>query len=140
MTNKQPRGIRNNNPLNIRKSPEQWQGKIQGSDTEFETFSSMLYGIRAAFVCIRTYLKRFAMQGVSPTVENIISRWAPSSENDTVSYIRLITYRSRFLLHHDSIVRFEDKDTMVLLLWCMAYVECGVNLSFVDFSEAYEMV
>lgn len=140
MTNKQPRGIRNNNPLNIRKSPNHWQGKVQGSDPEFETFTSMLYGIRAAFVCIHTYLKRFAAQGVSPTVGNIIRRWAPSTENDTVSYIKLITYRSRFRLLNDSVVRFEDKDTMVLLLWCMAYVECGVNLPFVDFSEAYEMV
>lgn len=140
MTNKQPRGIRNNNPLNIRKSPEHWLGKVPGSDPDFETFSSMKYGIRAAFVCVRTYIRRFRSLCITPTVSQIIARWAPSSENNTRAYITAVCHHSGEILYPGSEIRFEDKETVVLLLWCMSFVENGVDLPFVDFEEAYEMV
>ena len=44
------RGIRNNNPLNIRRSADKWQGlKAQQEDREFFQFSEMKWGWRAAF-------------------------------------------------------------------------------------------
>ena len=45
-----PRGLRNNNPLNIRHSADNFQGEIKGDDKSFKTFSSMPYGYRAGFV------------------------------------------------------------------------------------------
>ena len=47
-----PRGIRNNNPLNIRRSPGQtWQGECPvQTDKAFVQFRSMKWGIRAAFI------------------------------------------------------------------------------------------
>ena len=48
MTTKQPRGIRNNNPGNIRRNGDPWQGLAKDqTDREFFTFQSAVYGIRA---------------------------------------------------------------------------------------------
>lgn len=78
------RGLRNNNPGNLRFSTaNNWQGQT-GSDGEFAIFSSAILGIRALGKTLLSYVNK---DGVAPTVTGIISRWAPSSENDTVSYI-----------------------------------------------------
>ena len=52
-----PRGIRNNNPLNIRRSKDQWQGmKKEQTDSAFCQFENLAYGWRAAFKLLtRTY-------------------------------------------------------------------------------------
>jgi hypothetical protein len=70
----QPRGIRNNNPLNIRKSGTAWQGKV-GNDGEFEIFDSAHNGIRAAARNLRTYANSHGLR----TIAGIISRWAPGA-------------------------------------------------------------
>ena len=51
-----PRGIRNLNPLNIRRtSTTQWQGVAEVQrDREFVTFKSMRWGIRAACCLLDT--------------------------------------------------------------------------------------
>ena len=49
-----PRGLRNNNPLNIRKGAQRWQGQT-GNDGAFCIFESMEYGYRAAFRLLHTY-------------------------------------------------------------------------------------
>lgn len=78
------RGIRNNNPGNLRISEAKWLGKITPSkDVNFEEFDSAIHGIRAAGVVIRNYYKLHKLQ----TITQIIDRWAPGSENDTSSYI-----------------------------------------------------
>ena len=42
------RGLRNNNPGNIRRDRDKWQGEIVPSqDQSFKQFSSMAYGYRA---------------------------------------------------------------------------------------------
>ena len=79
-----PRGYRNNNPLNIRKTGERWQGQVVGNDKEFCTFENLVYGWRAALIILmRTYRKR----GLK-TIKEIIEHWAPDNENDTEAYIR----------------------------------------------------
>jgi len=50
---KLPRGIRNNNPLNIRKSADKWQGlSTLQEDKEFFQFETIEWGWRAAFVIL----------------------------------------------------------------------------------------
>ena len=79
-----PRGYRNNNPLNIRKTETRWQGQIDGDDKDFCTFVSPVYGWRAALIILmRTYRKR----GWN-TIQEIIAHWAPDNENDTAAYTR----------------------------------------------------
>lgn len=52
-----PRGIRNNNPLNIRINGTKWEGlcPVQ-TDKSFFQFRTMAYGYRAAIKTIHEYL------------------------------------------------------------------------------------
>ena len=85
------RGLRNNNPLNIRHSKDKWQGiATTQTDKEFVQFQTMAYGYRAAWKTLQTYYKRLRERKKHYTVENIIRRWAPPQENDTNSYIRTV--------------------------------------------------
>ena len=93
----EPRGIRNNNPLNIRLSKDRWQGQIApslsgraGGEASFCQFTSMMYGWRAAFrLLCHTYYGKYKLR----TIRAIINRWAPPKENDTEVYIRRVTDR-----------------------------------------------
>lgn len=87
MAGKVTRGIRNNNPGNVRLTATRWKGQIRpGSDKEFCVFSSMEYGIRALIVTLRTYVVKRKVN----TVRKMISRWAPANENHTEAYIKYI--------------------------------------------------
>ncbi len=80
------RGLRNCNPLNIRRvAGTKWKGQsAQQTDASFVCFNAMEWGIRAAFCILRTYARRY--QCVSPA--DIVGRWAPPHQNDTDAYIR----------------------------------------------------
>lgn len=82
------RCIRNNNPLNIRRGTARWKGMSKREDDEdFEQFETMAYGWRAAFILIgRTYYEKYHLN----TLQKIISRWAPSFENQTEAYIMYV--------------------------------------------------
>lgn len=82
------RGIRNNNPFNIKKSSNnKWIGKKKkSSDPVFEQFECIDYGIRAGIVLLRRYIKRYHLHSVS----DILKRFAPESENDLNAYIRFV--------------------------------------------------
>lgn len=88
---KQPRGLRNNNPLNIRHSASRWQGvRVEQTDKAFVQFTSMMMGYRAAWRILESYFNHFEAQQVPFTTRNIILRWAPPDENDSEAYIRSI--------------------------------------------------
>ena len=84
-----PRNIRNNNPLNIRRSKDKWQGlDAKQSDSSFFKFESMEMGWRAAFVILtKTYYHKYRLF----TIRKIISRWAPPAENDTEAYVKRVS-------------------------------------------------
>ena len=83
------RGLRNNNPLNIRRNNTCWQGmEKEQTDESFVQFKTMAYGYRAAWRTLHTYFYRFVSQKRAFTIANIIRRWAPPTENDTEAYIR----------------------------------------------------
>lgn len=92
-----PRGIRNNNPGNIRWSADKWKGlvpKDQASDKSFCVFRTPEYGIRAMARIIRNYTKYPGIPGVGnpkiDTVREVINRWAPPVENNTEAYIKSV--------------------------------------------------
>jgi len=83
------RGIRNNNPGNIRLSNTTWQGQVpaaQQTDGSFIQFISPEYGIRA----IAKIMDSYAARGLN-TVQSIINRWAPPTENDTGAYVQAVS-------------------------------------------------
>lgn len=79
-----PRGIRNNNPGNIRSSSVKWASQIGDDELGFCIFKSPVYGIRA----IAKLLKRYEVSYGLHTVSKMISRWAPATENETEAYIK----------------------------------------------------
>ena len=116
------RGIRNCNPLNIRRNPaNRWRGlRPVQEDRDFCQFVSMKWGLRAAIRLIENYIKNGAQ-----TPRQIISRWAPPSENRTAEYVMHACQRAGI-----------DPDFPVLfwvnlrrLIQAMAWIESGYEAS-----------
>ena len=125
---KQPLGIRNNNPLNIRRGKTLWKGEIapspsgevgRGVGSSFCKFESVEWGLRAAFCLLRTYANKYRLC----CVRDIITRWAPPTENNTTSYIRHVCQLTGFGGNQ----RLTEKD-WPRLIKAMARMECGVEL------------
>jgi hypothetical protein len=86
MANK-PRGIRNNNPGNIRHNGIAWKGLAEPpSDGAFCIFTIPQYGIRALAILLRNYNRNYGIR----TIKSIIARFAPSAENNTAAYIQSV--------------------------------------------------
>ena len=130
------RGERNNNPLNIRHSADQWQGAAEEqTDKSFVQFTTMAYGYRAAWKVLQSYYNHFMQEGKHYTVRNIIYRWAPPSDNNaTEAYIRKVLQLSGIggnenLLPPSNATSYGRLSKMVAAMTC---IECGIPLSKVD--------
>lgn len=85
-----PRGIRNHNPGNIRRSSDPWQGLAKDQNDEaFFTFSEPKWGIRALARVLISYQDKHNLR----TVRALISRWAPPVENKTSAYIEHVAFK-----------------------------------------------
>ncbi|QBF81268.1 hypothetical protein EXU30_00090 [Shewanella maritima] len=84
-----PRGIGNNNPLNIEANSIEWRGKI-GSDGRFIVFDTVHNGIRAAARILKTYRDKYRLN----TVAGVVNRWAPPIENPTDKYIAFVANKA----------------------------------------------
>ena len=83
-----PRGIRNCNPGNIRRSGDRWKGLVPVQpDPAFFVFETPLWGIRAMAVILRNYQRRLGLKSLA----QIIGRWAPAGENDTAGYVAAVS-------------------------------------------------
>lgn len=71
------RGIRNNNPGNIRHNKaNKWQGASKNQpDNEFVRFDSMVYGLRAMARLLITYQDKYKAN----TISKLVKRWAPEA-------------------------------------------------------------
>lgn len=70
------RGLRNNNPLNIRNGESRWKGmEEREEEKEFVCFLTLSMGYRAAWILLRNYHQRLLNEGKSYTLGNIIERW-----------------------------------------------------------------
>jgi hypothetical protein len=129
------RAIRNNNPLNIRRSADRWQGaRMEQTDKAFVQFISMPYGYRAAWKVMETYWQIFNYLPKNFSVRNIITRWAPPTENDTEAYIRSVREMTG-LKPDDHFSRPStgiDYKRLALLMRAMTTMECGIPYSKVD--------
>ena len=138
------RGLRNNNPLNIRHSADKWQGaRIAQTDKAFVQFTSMAYGYRAAWKILDTYCLTFKREGIAYNVRNIIGRWAPPTENDTDAYVRAVVKLSG-LGGNENMPRpkhyraFDEVDKLVRLIRAMVCVENGIKWEEVDTKDIWE--
>lgn len=80
----QPRGVRNNNPVNVSNlASGKWAGQT-GSDGQYAVFSTPQAGWAAADKNLQSYAEHHGIN----TVAGIVSRWAPESGgNNTAAYI-----------------------------------------------------
>lgn len=133
------RGYRNNNPLNIRISANNWKGEIKPSqDKSFCQFKTMAYGFRAAMCCIRTYITK---HGCS-TLEQIINRWAPWGDgNNPVRYAERVMNRwPEFFPNKEVVIDYKNHEQMARLVFAMAIVENGSEPLLEDCYTAFLMM
>lgn len=135
-TKKEPRGIRNCNPLNIRYSAaNEWLGKVahDKKDMIFEEFIDTLYGFRAGFCLITKYINTYELD----TVEKIIRRWAPATENNTENYIKTVC--KMMGVERNMKLFPECACQMMALVRAMAFVEVGRKYDYHYLLKAYQM-
>ena len=83
-----PRGIRNNNPGNIRYDGTSWQGAVGQDDSSFVIFSDDTWGIRA----LATDLSNKINNDGLTTIREIISAYAPAADNNNVdAYVSAVS-------------------------------------------------
>lgn len=115
-----PRGIRNNNPLNIVRNDIKWQGmSATQPDTRFVSFDSPESGIRAAAKILQAYQESHGIN----TMRGVVTRWAPPSENDTSAYIKAVEIRAD--IDPDDAIDLMDYQTVYMLLRAMTWQENG---------------
>lgn len=130
------RGIRNNNPANIRRGCA-WKGLAEKqTDREFCQFVTMTWGVRALLVTLRTYVVKHHLH----TVREIITRWAPPSDgNNTEKYIEFVEKAIREMdvpislsLEEMDFYKEWQHSKYILYLWAkaMCKVESGYNLDY----------
>ena len=125
-------GLRNNNPLNIRRvAGTKWKGQAaEQKDKEFMQFESLAWGLRAAFCLLETYRRKYKLV----CIEDIINRWAPPSENDTRKYVETVCRLTGF----GGKERLEESQ-LPALVYAMAFVECGAPISKETINKAYSL-
>ena len=128
------RGIRNDNPFNIRHGKSQWVGmREKQTDKQFVQFTERVYGYRAAFVLLRGYIGKG-----TDTIGKIIAKWAPSSDgNNTQSYINYVSKSTGINASHA--LKWEDKDGLVEIVRSMAHMESGIIEDKAIIEEAYDL-
>ena len=136
---KVPRGIRNNNPLNIRKG-NNWLGeRTPQVDRAFEEFQTIEYGLRAAFKLMRNYITGFSGRSAKyNTIRKLVRRWAPPSENATQNYIDFVCKHVE--KDHNEVICFTDRKLIIDVCRAMAFVECGQWIDRQKFESAYDML
>ena len=149
------RGIRNNNPLNIRRSADKWQGQINaitpnpsfpegkghinGNDSSprggregvFCQFESMAYGWRAAFrLLCHTYYGKYKLR----TIRDIIYRWAPPTENNTEGYIDFVCRQTKY----NAGCELKADSSYILLGIAMAAMETSTQLHYLEIYDVMQ--
>jgi len=123
MNLKPPRGIRNNNPGNIRHG-QNWQGlnpEGRNIDPAFCVFTAPTYGIRALAKVLINYKK---IHGLN-TVRQIISRYAPPNENQTKAYIK--TVAEQIGVYPDTVIDIEERGVLTVFIKAVIRMENGIQ-------------
>lgn len=121
---KAPKGIRNNNPLNLVYAKQRGASKKEGSI--FASFESAYDGIRANARQLMMYFNgtsQAAGYQKLQTVEDIIKFWAPKSHkgNDTEAYIKRVS--DELNVKRNQKLDLNDPDVMHALMRAMSLVE-----------------
>lgn len=127
------RGLRNNNPGNIRLSSTRYLGEVDSTDSAFKQFKAVEYGYRAMFVLLYTYQKKHKLD----TIADMISRYAPAIENHTEKYIQAVSEWSG--VPATSRITSTNGDIMVPIVAAMSRVENGVFANMTDVVKGWDL-
>ena len=112
-----------NNPLNIRYADtNDWLGQV-GNANGFVDFADDSYSYRAADALIQGYGSK---RGAT-TLRDVISIYAPPTENDTDNYINFVSNRTN--LNPDVSLDLNDPVLRTNILSAMAMMESGVRIT-----------
>lgn len=130
------RGIRNNNPGNIRHG-EKWQGLSSAqTDKSFCQFISPIWGIRALFKVLFTYQRKHNKK----TIRQIIDRYAPPNENHTENYIQFVAKKLGVGANDE--INVQDKATLYALSEAIIKMENSNQhpYSVEQYDEAFKLL
>ena len=129
------RGLRNNNPGNLRLSKDKWQGlRAVQTDKEFFQFETMAYGYRALIRTLQNYRKLHKCQ----TIADFISRYAPKIENNTAGYIQRVCREMQVPTTY--VPDVNDKATICNFAAAISQVENGVSAVMADIYSGWELL
>ncbi len=123
MNQQLPRGIRNNNPGNIRHGAN-WLGlntNGQDIDSSFCVFTAPVYGIRALAKVLINYKR---IHGLN-TVRQIVSRYAPPNENQTTAYIQSVA--KQLGVYPDTVIDIEERGVLTVFIKAVIRMENGIQ-------------
>lgn len=130
-----PRGLRNNNPGNIRITKDKWKGlRPVQEDMEFFQFTEMKWGYRALIRTLQNYRRRHGCQ----TIADFIRRWAPEHENNTSGYISRVCKEMQVPTTY--VPDVEDKTTMCAFAAAISQVENGIPAVMEDIVSGWGLL
>jgi hypothetical protein len=99
----------------------------------FKQFRCVEWGYRAMFVLLDTYRIRYGLR----TIREMISRYAPASENNTEAYITAVCDMTG--IGADEPLDTRSKRDMIPLVGAMSKVENGVQPNFEDVEAGFNL-
>ncbi|MGM7764832.1 lytic transglycosylase domain-containing protein [Yersinia enterocolitica] len=119
-----PRGIRNNNPGNINYVGQDG-ASLERPGGRFAKFDTAYDGLKAMARQLMRYFTGKTTGKPLQTLTDIISTWAPGSENNTEAYIAQL---SKMLnVHPDAVLNLENPQVMSALMGGIIHHENGRN-------------
>ena len=128
------RGLDNCNPGNIRRSRVNYRGERHPStDAAFKQFESMEWGYRAMFVLLDTYRLKHGLN----TLQSMLNRYAPPSENNTTEYINFVSSRTK--IADISQVDTRNEKQMIPIVAAMSKIENGISPTLSEIEEGWQL-
>ena len=132
---KLPRGLRNNNPGNIRINGDLFQGEVRPSrDKSFKQFETMAYGYRAIFKILSNYYRNYKLD----TIRKMIGRWAPPKENHTEKYIQFVSDYAG--IPADDPININNREQMIRIVAGMSRFENGREADMSDVIAGWNLL
>lgn len=130
-----PRGLKNNNPGNLEKGGDVFIGELPiSSDPRFKQFETIEYGYRAMIKNLQTYISKYGKN----TIEKMITKWAPPTENDTAAYIATVSKKSG--ISPSKTITTSDYESLAKIVAAMSYVENGVEADWSKVTGALKIM
>ena len=114
-----PLGLRLRNPFNLRPGKTPWLGQIRIAPGNYCEFDTEFHGLRAGFKQLLAY--QFLHDCRS--IRTIVTRWAPSIENNTKAYIDDVAQRLK--IGADDVMDLRDEHQLIELGRAMIRHEQG---------------